>query len=274
MGKRIKNVTLSRQQDWYRAHRDSIENDHLIYEPFWRVEDIRSFGVKTKINHVRTPFRLVHLLSQNELWMYLNLARNPFVVEIYEQFAIPLEESLFLAEQLGVKHPIYPGTNVPIIQTIDFMCDMLDLDTGETYRAAFPVKQPEDALRFRTAEKLALQEAYCAINGIQYELVLSDVLRTVQSVSLECLYRHRNLPTVFSRVAQRWLPNFFGCLFDDRHARAAHLIMRASESTGVNFETGVSIFYNALWHKKVEMNWLQPLKLELAASDLGLMANV
>jgi len=274
MGKRLKGVTLTRQRNWYVAHRESIDRNDLIYEPFWRTEDIPSFGVKTKIPHFEIPYRIVHLLSQNELWAYLELIRNPLVIEVYEQYALPLEETLASAEFLGVKHPVYPGTKTPIIQTIDFMCDMYDLETGSSYQAAFPVKQPEDAMRYRTAEKLALQEAYCVTKGIHYELLLSDKLRTVKSVSLECLYRHRKLPMHYARVADRWLPNFFGCLFDDRHARTAHLVDRASNATGVKYETGVTIFYNALWHKKIEMNWLKPLKLEMAASDLGLYPNV
>ncbi|MDP2560422.1 TnsA endonuclease N-terminal domain-containing protein [Psychrobium sp. 1_MG-2023] len=160
MGKRIKKPTLRSQANWYKVHRDSIEIEGLVYEPFWRTDDIPSSGVKTKVPHFSTRHRIVHLLSQNELWMYLHLVRNPLVLEIYEQFAIPLEISVPLAKQLEVRHPVYIGTNVPIIQTIDFVADMVEPETGEVYQKAFPVKQPNDALRFLTIEKQALQEAY------------------------------------------------------------------------------------------------------------------
>ncbi len=271
MGKNLKRVTEKRQANWYLNHRNSIESG--CYEPFWRTDDVPSSGVKTKISHFKTKYRIVHLLSQNELWMYLHLVRNPLVLEIYEQYAVPLDFSLAIANELEVKHPVYSDSQVPIVQTIDFVVDMLNPETGEIYKAAFPVKQPEDALRPRTMEKMALQEAYCELEHMEYELVTSEVLRTVCSENLEALYRYRVLLPFLQRVAERWLQNFFGCLSYDRHNRAACLIERASERTGVDYSTGVSIFYNALWHKQIEMDWTKRLKLEQAASDLGFCPN-
>lgn len=269
MGKLLKRCTHERQARWYEAHRKSFEPEQM-YEPFWRVEDVPSYGVKSKIPHVRTPNRLVHVLSQNELWMYLHLVRNPFVIDIYEQYAIPLEFSLAAANALDVKHPVYADSQVPIVQTIDFVARMLEPESGEEVLRAFPVKQPEDALRPRTAEKLALQEAYCTLEHIDYELITSDVLRTTYSHNLESLYRHRMLSPFLQRVAKRWLPNFFGALSDNRHERVAHLLELANKTTGIDYGTGVSIFYHSLWHKQIDFNWSRYLRLEDAASNLGL----
>ena len=189
MAKKIKNVTFECQQKWFDVHQRSLEFEEIMYEPFWRVEDVRSFGIKTKIAHFSTPGRVMHLLSQNELWMYLDIAQNLDIVETYEQFAIPLEFSLPIAKALDVKHPVYIGSNkVPIIQTIDFVSIRSD-----GTRVAHPVKQKSDALRFRTQEKLAIQEAYCELEHIDYQLVTSTTLRTVKSENLEALFRHRNI---------------------------------------------------------------------------------
>ncbi len=272
MGKKLKGCTLKRQERWFKAHRDSLEPGKT-YEPFWRTDDLSSFGIKSKIPHVRDPKRLVHVLSMNELWMYLHLVNNPLVIEVYEQYAIPLETSLMLAEKLEVKHPVYQDTRVPAIQTIDFMVKMLNPETGEEYWKAFPVKQPEDADKLRTAEKLSLQEGFCVLEEIEYELITSDCLRTVHSQNLDTLYRHRHLSEFLEPVAERWLPNFFGVLSDDPYARTADLVEKASAATGINYETGVSIFYNALWHKKILFNKSKYLRLEIAASDLGVQPN-
>jgi len=273
MAKRIKGVTLDRQNNWHVNHSDSYKDALRVYEPFWRTDDIRSSGIKVKIPHFKTPNRIVHLLSLNELWMYLHLVRNAQVIDIYEQFAIPLEISLAVAEALEVRHPVYVGTNVPAIQTIDFVVDMLNLETGEIDRKAFPVKQPKDAEKYRTTEKLAIQEACAEIEGMEYELITSEVLRTNFSVSLEILYRYRELPFLLNTVSKRFLNNFFGVLSDDRHERTAHLIERASDATGISYSTAISIFYNALWHKKINMDWSKLLRLEMAASDLGIQPN-
>lgn len=52
------------------------------------------------------------------------LAFEQTVIDTKEQFALPLAETLVLAKELDVKHPVYPGTKVPIVQTIDFICDI------------------------------------------------------------------------------------------------------------------------------------------------------
>lgn len=272
MGKKTKGCTLARQNAWYKVHRDSLEHGQ-VYEPFWRTDDIPSYGIKSKVPHVRNTKRLMHFLSMNELWMYMHLANNPLVVEVYEQYAIPLEVTLPLADELGVKHPVYVGTRVPIVQTIDFFVTMLDPTSGDEYLAAFPVKQADDALRTRTVEKLALQEGFCLLEDIEYELITSESLRTVHSQNLKTLYRHRALPPYLSRIAKRWLPNFFGVVSDDCHERTAHLIEIASKTTGVDYEIGVRLFYHALWHKLILMNWQKPLQLEKAASVLEVSPN-
>jgi hypothetical protein len=264
--KRTGKMTLERQQRWFDAHRRSIELDEVMYEPFWRVEDVRSSGIKTKIAHFSTPNRVMHLLSQNELWMYLSLVQMRYVVEIYEQFAIPLEFSIPIAQQLGIKHPVYIGSKqVPIVQTIDFVSTLID---GS--RVAHPVKQESDALRERTMEKLAIQQAYCELEHIDYQLVTSTELRTVKCESLEALFRHRQIPPFLHSLFEIWLTNFIGCLSDDRHCRTSDIIDISSKISGITFSQAASFFYNALWCERLGMNWTQRLKLELAASDLGI----
>jgi hypothetical protein len=258
-------MTFERQQKWYESHRRSIELDDVIYEPFWRVEDVRSSGNVTKIAHFFTPNRVVHLLSQNELWMYLNLAKNHDVVEIYEQYAIPLDYSIPIAKELGVKHPIYVGSKqIPIVQTIDFISILSD---GSL--VAHPVKQTSDANRERTLEKLSIQEAYCAIEKIDYRLVLSDELRTIRSENLENIYRHRNAGQFIEHLRRSWLTNLAGHLSDNRHERMSTLLQYSAVSSGIDFSTAVAFFYAALWNEQLEMDWGQRLKLEKPASILG-----
>ena len=263
--KRTSRMTLERQQKWFDAHRRSIELDDVVYEPFWRVEDVRSFGNVTKIAHFFTPNRVMHLLSQNELWMYLNLARDRNVVEIYEQYAIPLDYSIPIAKELGVKHPVYVGSKqIPIVQTIDFVSTLAD---GSL--VAHPVKQESDSLRERTMEKLAIQQAYCDLECIEYQLVTSDELRTIRSENLENIYRHRNAGQFVEHLFRSWLTHLASHLSDNRHERMSTLLQHSAVSSGIDFSTAVSLFYAALWNEQLEMDWGQRLKLEKPASILG-----
>jgi hypothetical protein len=265
MAKKTKNVTFKCQQKWFDVHQRSLEFEEIMYESFWRVEDVKSSGIKTKIAHFSTPGRVMHLLSQNELWMYLDIAQNPDIVETYEQFAIPLEFSLPVAKALEVKHPVYIGSNkVPIVQTIDFVSIRAD-----GTRVAHPVKQKSDALRFRTQEKLAIQEAYCELEHIDYQFVTSTTLRTVKSENLEALFRHRNISPFMCSAFEVWLSNFLGCVSDDRHARVSGILQRTAHASGVDYLQSASFFYYALWNGRLGIDWSQRLKLEMAASEIG-----
>lgn len=269
MAKRTKEVTFECQKNWFDVHQRSLVFEEIMYEPFWRVEDVRSSGIKTKIAHFSTPGRVMHLLSQNELWMYLDIAQNPDIIETYEQFAIPLEFSLPIAKALDVKHPVYIGSNkVPIIQTIDFVSIRSD-----GTRVAHPVKQESDALRFRTQEKLAIQEAYCELEHIDYQLVTSTTLRTVKSENLEAIFRHRKISPFMHSAFEVWLSNFLGCVSDDRHARVSSILGRSAKVCGISYSQAASFFYYSLWNDRLGMDWSQRLKLEMAASDLGVCSH-
>ncbi|SBS28411.1 Transposon Tn7 transposition protein TnsA [Marinomonas aquimarina] len=273
MGKKLKGVTIERQQKWYEEHIQSLKPEYM-YTPFWRADDIRSSGVKVKIPHKFTHGRLVHLLSLNELWMYLHLARNPLVVDVYEQFAIPLNFSLGVADDFGIEHPTHDKVSTPAVQTIDFVAELISPETGEIETHVIAVKhEEENDLTFRTEEKLALQKAYAKDQGYIYHLVTGNKLRTVFSVTLEMLYRHRTLPNYLATLSKSWLNNFAGAILDAPHERTAYLIDQASKSTGCNYQLGVQLFYNAMWHKKLVWDFNQYLKLEVAASDLGVHLN-
>ncbi len=41
---------------------------------------------------------------------------------------MPLEETIVIADELGIKHPVDPKTNEPIVMTTDFL---LTVDKGE-----------------------------------------------------------------------------------------------------------------------------------------------
>lgn len=56
---------------------------------------------------------------------------SDFVVDIREQFPLlPLEETIVIAYELGIKHPIDPKKHEPIVVTTDFL---LTVDKGDGF---------------------------------------------------------------------------------------------------------------------------------------------
>jgi len=263
VAKKFKNVSVQQQQSWLDEHYQSREVGN-VYLPLWTVHDISSSGVKCKIQHFGYP-RTTQLLSQNEVCQFLLLAYDKTVVDAFEQYALPLNETLTIARELGVKHPVYPGTKTPIAQTLDFMAVTVD---GQ--RKGYAVKQQAEVFRERTAEKLAIQEAWCLTNGVKYKLATSDELKIEPVRNLERLYRHRKLLPMPDRLSNAWLSNFVGCLSEDRFERVSNLLERAAKLTGVIFDYSAHFFYYHVWHSNLSFNFERPLFLEHCADDLEL----
>lgn len=266
MAKNLKMVTKKRQDDWYENHRKSILEGE--YAPFWRCQDIRSSGVKVKVPHFRDKYRVLHLLSMNEMLMYQQIAWDKSIHEVYEQYALPLSETIAIAEDLEVKHPVFIDSKTPANQTLDFYCL-----TKDGRKKAFAVKQKSWIDDFRTQEKLAIQEGWCAINDVEFEIVSSDELKTIRCQNLEFLFYHRSLERLLHGVFNTWILNFFGAMTNDRFDRVAHIIEKSADITGIPFQRAAHFFYHAIWVGLIDFDWHQPLALELCSSELEVTPN-
>lgn len=73
---------------------------------------------------------------------------SDFVVDIREQFPLlPLEETIVIADELGIKHPTDPKANEPIVMTTDFL---LTMDKGQgVFEVARTIKMKEELLKER-----------------------------------------------------------------------------------------------------------------------------
>ncbi len=268
MAKGFHRVSLTLQEKWYNAHVNSIDTD--FYEPMWRVEDVKSYGIKAKIKHFKDFNRAVHVLSQNELLMFMLIAWDKNIVQSYEQYALPLDETLVIAKALGVKHPVYPqNKNIPVQQTLDFYCHKEGFD-----RIGYAVKQKNETFKVRAVEKLAIQEAWCKINNCTFELVSSEELKRNSVMNLERIYRNRDVPAYLMQLCQAWFNNFCSTLSEDRHERVADIIEKSAILTGLGYQQAVQFFHHCLWHLKITFNWDIPLLLELTGEELEVYPNV
>lgn len=268
MAKGFYRVTRELQQRWYEAHSSSIGTD--FYEPMWRVEDVKSYGIKAKVKHFKDPERPVHVLSQNELLMFMLIAWDTSITQCYEQYALPLNETLTIAEKLGVEHPVYPHSpSIPVQQTLDFYCYQNDFE-----RIGYAVKQHNQVFKVRSLEKLAIQEAWCEINNCQFKLVSSDELKRNNVMNLERIYRNRNIPFYLGNLCKAWFNNFIAILSEDRHERVADIIEKSAALTDLQYDQAVHFFHHCLWHLKLTINWELPLLLELTGEQLGVHPNV
>lgn len=169
------------------------------YEPWIKIWDIKSSGVSHLVPGVKFH-RTHHLLSNAERDYLLILEQDPSIIDIREQFPLLTQaETQAIASSLNYRHPVYPGTQVPVVMTTDFLITFID-SIGETRLAARSVKyrkEFEEAStreQNRMAEKLEIEAKYWAMRKVEWKLVLHENLPKVKIVNLAILRTYAVIP--------------------------------------------------------------------------------
>jgi hypothetical protein len=156
MAKHKRGMTQEKIERWVKEGRG--DNDGDEYKPWLTIQDVASRGRCHRIRGWKHG-RVHHLLSDLEAYVFYTYEWSQEVVEIKEQFPLlPLEETLAIAEEIGVRHPVDPITKCPIVMSTDLVLKVR-IGLGFDYFAR-QVKYESSLSDLRTREKLELERRY------------------------------------------------------------------------------------------------------------------
>ncbi len=127
----------------------------IDYKPFLTVRDVPSKG-RVHRRPALTHNRIVHLLSDLELAVFLLFDWSESVTDIREQFPLNPEATINISKRLGIKHPAYKG--ILQVMTTDFLIDM-EID-GLLVSHAVSVKYADHLEDERTLEKQEIERRF------------------------------------------------------------------------------------------------------------------
>ncbi|WP_217519842.1 TnsA endonuclease N-terminal domain-containing protein [Vibrio metschnikovii] len=154
------------------------------YLPWYRVQDVKSDGNRSKIFGFKTR-RIHHTMSSIESEFFYIADFSDSVMDIREQFPLlPLNLSQRISSSIGVKHPIHPESKSPIIMTTDFLLTLYKPRIAEPVYQAVAVK-PEGKLDKRTAEKLDIERIWWELLGVEFKLFTGNELTRIQSKNIK-----------------------------------------------------------------------------------------
>lgn len=187
MGRKRRNISEDDVLRWIGKGFGQGEGD--AYCPWAKVRDVPSLGRSTRLATLRHK-RIHHLYSDVETGHLLQADFSRGVVEIREQVALlPREETIQIAADLGLRPPMYWGTNVPTVMTSD-----LYVFREKAFGGSFVlcVKRaeaicPEAKGLKRTLEKLQIEKHYWERRGIPWRLVTQCHFDTTQVRNLALL---------------------------------------------------------------------------------------
>lgn len=138
------------------------------YKPWLTVSMVSSRGRSHRVYSPKTK-RVHHLLSDIELAVFMYLEWRTDVIDIREQYPLDRDLTQTKASKLGIRHPTYPGTNVPTVMTADFLVTRMRND--EEVHGAFNSKSISEANDARSMEKLEIQRCALERMGIPHFLI-------------------------------------------------------------------------------------------------------
>lgn len=152
-----------------RLYREGRGRGHgATYRPWLEIDDVSSLGRSRRVWSPKLE-RTVHLLSDVEYRLFIALEWQCDVTDIREQYPLDRDVTQTVARELGIRHPCYPGTNVPTVMTTDFL--VTRLRANKQCFVAFNAKRDEEASNQSSLLKLEIQRCYFERLSVTHHLV-------------------------------------------------------------------------------------------------------
>ena len=117
--------------------------------------------------------RVHHMFSDLEANFFYILAWDNNVIDIREQYNLgDSKETMEIAEMLGYRHPMVPGTSQPNVMTTDFLVTMKNND--KNCYIVYSVKPSIELEKTNVLKKLAIEEVYWKRRGVKFLIVTEN----------------------------------------------------------------------------------------------------
>lgn len=161
------------------------------YRPWLKIQDVASLGRATRLKGIKTG-RQHEFLSDMERNYFYILEYSDNVVDIREQFPLlPLEETILIANELGINHPKHPETGEYIVMTTDFL---LTVDREDrTLERARTIKAKDDLLDKRVIEKFEIERVYWSKKGIDWGIVTEEEIDKAIAHNISYVHGYKDI---------------------------------------------------------------------------------
>jgi hypothetical protein len=169
------------------------------YVPWILVQDVPSEGFATRVAGWTTG-REHHLLSRLELSYFYVLDWAQGVLDIREQYPLlPVDDTVAIAESLGIKHPTKPGTKKLVVMTTDVL--VTQAKNGKCVDVARTVKQSagnHGLSSARAIEKLEIERRYWAEHKTDWGIVTEREIPQTVVANIKWVHRCREISALTS----------------------------------------------------------------------------
>jgi hypothetical protein len=225
------------------------------YKPWVRVQDVPSIGRSRKTPGIKSG-RIHHTLSDLEYYYLLLLEFSDEVTDIREQYPLfATTRTRDIAAEMGIRYPMYSGTQVPFVITSDFVLTVPD-ENGKK-RFAVRTCKYESALTDpsegpRTIEKLELEKAIWADQGVlDWKVVTDRLVSPVLRDNLDWLHKSAWGGETLAGIDQQMRFVEAAVNAADGERTLSSLVRSISSAVGIPYRHGTALFKYLVWNKAI-----------------------
>lgn len=261
MAKRKRGFTREKYEKWIKENRGV--GDGSNYKPWLTIQDVPSIGKVSRLLGIKTR-RQHDFFSDNETNYFYIAEFSDLTIDIKEQFPLlPIEETIVIAEELGIKHPTDPFSKEPIAITSDFLITIKDKNNQKIISRT--IKQCSD-LQKRQIEKFEIERRYWKKRNVDWGIVTEQEINKTLARNIELVYQFYELKNIkgfemYNSEQIRTLANNF---------KASILGKSIVRNKSYEFEEkmlleggcGISIFKHLIITKQISIDMLVPINVD------------
>lgn len=220
------------------------------YKPWITIHDFPSEGLSSRQPGWKSS-RVYHFMSTNELRFFFILEWSDIVIDIREQFPMDLDETLEIAEKIGIAHPMDRKSKIPYVMTTDFMINVRE--NGKEKNVARTIKPASELEKNNVLEHFEIERRYWKEKGIDWGIVSDKDIPKVLTANIEWVYYSKNLEPNEEMGTNDLLA--LGELLKDRfESRTGKIVGLANDfdkEMNIELGTALSIFKHLVAKKEI-----------------------
>ncbi|MGM9986962.1 MAG: TnsA endonuclease N-terminal domain-containing protein [Bacillaceae bacterium] len=235
------------------------------YKPWLNIQDVSSLGRSTRLKGIKTNRQHEFLSDLERNYFYLTEYSN-YIIDIREQFPLlPLEETIVIADELGIKHPVDPITNEPIVMTTDFL---LTVDKGEgIVEVARTVKMKDEVRKKRVLEKFDIERVYWQRRNIDWGIVTEFQIPKIFARNISYIHDYHDLylHDAFQNINHQQIEELVFLLLQrllEKDESIREIANSFDKETHMPLGSGITLFYHLLARKIIRIDMSIPLDIE------------
>lgn len=236
------------------------------YKPWLTIQDVPSKGRATRVHGIKIDRQHDVFSDKERNYLYI-LEFADCVKDIREQYPLfTLEQTMAIAEEIGIEHHKDPFTGENIIITTDFLITIEK--NGQLVQVARTIKSPEELDEYRQIEKFEIERRYWQMKGIDWGIVTDNEINETFAANIGNLRSAMKLENIsyFESMPSKYidkLSDSFKSLITGKEIIIRDIASDFDDRMMLKPGAAISIYKHLIITKQIEIDLFKKLSIDV-----------